>query len=282
MIDKLILKELALRSPLRATTPRDLFYYSNYYNSLSRNIDTIVDTPTPGYYKYSDSIEESRSKNSTWNFQYYINDIGFREAYPSVEETDILAFFGCSFTYGVGVPTEHTFYKNVAKDSSFLNLGDPGATIQKIPLIFAAACRIWKIKTAIITLPPWFRFSYTDKANNFMPIVTSDKPYSSEETEKVRLAFHKHFSDQYHYSRVRDLLSLIVETARVHDINLVIGSWDFETLEIVEAVTSYKGPLWNWQYLDRGRDGCHPGVNSHASYSKLIKSYLDDKQFVVL
>lgn len=282
MIDKLILKELALRSPHLATTPRDLFYYSNYYNQQLRTADTIIDIPTSGYYKYSDVIEESRSKNSTWDFQYYINDIGFRENYPSVEETDILAFFGCSFTYGVGVPTEYSFYKQVAGNNSFLNLGDPGASIQKIALIFSAACRIWKIKTAILTLPPWFRFGYTDKANNFIPIVTSDNPYSSTETENVRLSLHKDFSDQYHYSKVRDLLSLILETARIQNINLIIGSWDSETLEIVEAVTGYKGPLWDWQYLDRGRDGRHPGVNSHASYSKLIKSYLDNKQYVAL
>jgi hypothetical protein len=282
MIDKLILKELSLRSPHLATTPADLFYYTNYYNNLLRKYDTIVDIPGPGYYTYSDSIEESRSKNSTWDFQYYINDIAFREAYPSVEETDILSFFGCSFTYGVGVPTENTFYKQIAGDSSFLNLGDPGASIQKISLIFSAACRIWKIKTAIITLPPWFRFGYIDKANNFMPIVASDSPYSSSETENVRLSLHKDFSEQYHYSIVRDLLLLIIETARIQNINLIIGSWDSETLEIVEAVTGYKGPLWEWQQSDRGRDGRHPGVNSHASYSKLVKSYLDNKQFVVL
>jgi hypothetical protein len=282
MIDKLILKELALRSPHLATTPHDLFYYSNYYNRLLRKADTIVDIPKSGYYKYSDSIEEDRSKKSTWDFSYYINDIGFREAYPNTEETDILSFFGCSFTYGVGVPTEHTFYKQVAGDRSFLNLGDPGASIQKIALIFSAACRVWKIKTAVITLPPWFRFGYTDKSNNFIPIVTSDYPYSSEETEQVRLSLHKDFSEQYHYSRVRDLLSLIIETARIQNLDLIIGSWDSETLEIVEAITGYKGPLWNWQLQDRGRDERHPGVNSHALYGNLIKSYLDNKQFVSL
>ena len=149
-------------------------------------------------------------------------------------------------------------------------------------MIFSAACRVWKIKTAIITLPPWFRFGYTDTENNLRPIVTSDSPYPHVEAENVRLSLHTHFSDQYHYSSVRDLLSLIVATARIQNINLIIGSWDSETLEIVEAVTGYKGPLWEWQQSDRGRDGSHPGVNSHASYSKLIKSYLENKQFVVL
>lgn len=282
MIDKLILKELALRSPHLATTPVDLFYYSNYYNRLLRKDNTIVDIPKPGYYKYAESIEEKRSENNTWDFHYYINDIGFREYYPSVEETDILSFFGCSFTYGIGVPTENTFYKHIAGDSRFLNLGDPSASVQKIALIFSAACRVWKIKTAVITLPPWSRFGYTDKANNFMPIVASDNPYPSEETENVRQSVYKHFSNQYFYSNVRDSLSLILESARSQNINLVIGSWDSDTLEIVEAVTGYKGPLWDWQHLDRGRDGRHPGVNSHASYSNLIKSYLDNKQFVVL
>jgi hypothetical protein len=282
MIDKLILKELALRSPHLATTPHDLFYYSNYYNRLLRKADTIIDIPPAGYYKYSEPIEEERSKNSTWDFYYYINEIGFRDQYPSVKESDILSFFGCSFTYGVGVPTENTFYKNIAGDNSFLNLGDPGASTQKIALIFLAACRVWKIKTAVITLPPWFRFGYTDKANNFMPIVASDDPYSSKETEQVRLALHRDFSDQYHYASIRDSLSLILETARTQNINLIIGSWDSETLEIIEAVTGYKGPLWDWQLQDRGRDKLHPGINSHALYGKLIKSYLDNKQFVVL
>jgi len=282
MIDKLILKELSRRSPNLASSPADLFYYSNYYNRLHRNNTTIVDIPKPGYYKYSEPNEAERSKNSTWDFHYYINDIGFREEYPNVKEKDILSFFGCSFTYGVGVPTEDTFYKNVAKGNSFLNLGDPSASVQKIALIFSAACRVWNIKTAVITLPPWFRFGYTDKENNFMPIVASDTPYPSEETEKVRLALHKDFSEQYHYASIRDSLALILESARLTNINLVIGSWDSETLEIVEAVTGYKGPLWEWQQSDRGRDGRHPGVNSHALYSKLVKSYLDNKQFVVL
>ena len=282
MIDKLILKELALRSPNLATTPHDLFYYSNYYNRLLRKSDTIVDIPRPGYYKYSEPLEEERSKNSTWNFHYYINDIGFRDEYPSVEETNFLSFFGCSFTYGVGVPTEHTFYKNIVGDNSFLNLGDPSASVQKIALIFSAACRVWKIKTAVITLPPWSRFGYVDKVNNFVPIVAADNPYPGEETEGVRKSVYQYFSNQYFYSNVRDSLALILDSARSQNINLIIGSWDSETLEIVEAVTGYQGPLWDWQQLDKGRDGRHPGINSHSSYSNLIKSYLDNRQFVVL
>lgn len=281
MIDPIILKELSRRSPCTVKCPQDLFYYTSYYNRLLRTSDNNISPPISGHYTHISEEEKSWDTFNFPPFQYYINDIGFRESYPNTEETNILSFFGCSFTFGFGLPTRHTFYKKVAGDLPFLNLADPSATTQKISLIFSAASNIWKIKTAIIILPPWSRFSYVDKVNNFISIVASDSPYPSNEIENIRKALLTNFSDQHMYSCVRNSLTLIVNSAKLKNIDLILGSWDEETIEIIEACTGYKGPFWDWKFMDKGRDGRHPGIESNKVYADLIKTYLQNRQFVL-
>jgi hypothetical protein len=269
MIDSKILQELEYRSPLLAKVPSDMFYYTNYYNNLSRS--GKISIPKEGYYKYADGDEETNTVDTAHNFSYYMNDIGFRDPYPSVTETNILGFFGCSFTFGIGVPTEDSFYYQLSKynNQPYLNLGDPSASAKKISLIFAAAANIWPMKDAVITLPTWSRFTYVDKLNNFIAIVASDPPYEGEETENVRTALFKNFSDQFFYSEIKEAITLIVTTAKLHNIKLTLGSWDLETTELVRRSTGLN--CIHWAKSDVGRDKIHPGPKSHFEYFNLLK-----------
>jgi hypothetical protein len=267
MIEHNILQQLAYRSPLLARQPSDMFYYTNYYNNVHDK--TTLEIPKDGFYKFADIYEEKRTGNTVYDFLYYINDIGYREKYPSPDTTNVIGFFGCSFTFGMGVPTEHTFYYQLANNCPYINFGDPSASINKIALMFNAAANIWNMSTAIITLPSWTRFNYTDKMNNFVPIVASDPPFSVEETEQVKQSLFKYFSNQFFYSELKNALTLIVTTAKLHNIKLMLGSWDLETVELTKLVTGLE--CIYWKISDVGRDKSHPGPKSHFEYFKKLK-----------
>ena len=271
MIDNNILQELGYRSPLLAKVPGDMFYYTNYYNSVHDK--SSFDIPKEGFYKFADIYEEARTGNTKYNFSYYINDIGYRETYPVPSQNNILGFFGCSFTFGLGVPTEDTFYYQLAGNRPYVNFGDPSASVNKTSLMFSAAANIWKMSTAVITLPSWTRFNYTDKMNNFVSIVASDPPFSVKETEQVKQSLFKYFSDQFFYSEVKNSLTLIITTARLHNIKLVLGSWDKEIVDLVK-ITSGLNCLY-WSQSDVGRDKVHPGPKSHFEYFKMLQNEIN-------
>ena len=278
MINNTILEEISKRSPLRSSTPADMIYYSNLHNKAGLEMGF----PGIGTFKYLNKPEELRSKKKYKEFSYTINDIGFRGAYPDPSATGLMGFFGCSITFGEGLPEEDNFPYQLANHYSkeCLNLGMCGASAHRIALIFQAATRIWDMETAIITLPNWGRFNYVDQENNFLSIIPPHH-HASTEGEAVRLSMVKHFSDQYLMSATRDAASFIVSIAREKNIKLILGSWEQGTREILRAGLNYEAAAFNYNpKIETARDNCHPGPIACADYTNTIKHYIDNNKYV--
>ena len=109
--DPIMLESLRHRSPVTAKNTSDLKYYSNYHNG---NTDQGY-MPEQGIHKFLNKNEQAQSNPNYKEFNYNINDIGFRDQYPSADTKNLFAFFGCSMTLGEGLPTEDNFPHLVSK-----------------------------------------------------------------------------------------------------------------------------------------------------------------------
>lgn len=262
---------LAIRSPMLAKLPGDLLPYSNYFNNY---VDQGV-TPGPGVHKFLNVAEETRSDPNYKLFDYYINDIGFRDIYPTCGSR-VFGFFGCSMTFGEGLPSEDNFPAVLANkfNMSCLNLGLPGIGAHRVAQVFAAAASVWTIDTALVTLPNWARFHYVDSQNNVKSI---DLPYPTKdkECELVRMSILREFSDQYMLSASKDAINYIITVAKLKNIKLILTSWDPDVSRMIEYTTGYSAPHYNlWEpgapvvSGDHARDRTHPGVN-------IVNRYID-------
>lgn len=282
--DPVMLESLRLRSPVLAKVPEDLKYYSNYYNG---NTDQ-GSMPGPGIHKYLNGNEKAQANPNFKDFSYHINDIGFRDPYPSKDTKGLFGFFGCSMTLGEGLDTTDNFPHLVSKHfgKQHLNFGLPGIGAYRIALIFAAACNVWDIETAVVTFPNWARFHYVDTNSNMKLI---HLPYSidNKECEVVRNDILNDFSDQYMLSATKDAINYIITVAKLKNINLVLSAWDPDVSRMIETITGYQVPKYNlWDPFkekiigDYARDNIHPGTNIVNRYVKKLKETIESKNYV--
>ena len=91
------------------------------------------------------------------DFEYRHNEWGFRSG-PIVRECDV-AFYGCSQTYGTGVPESTRWCDLVANQHglTFNNFGVVGAGTDKILDIFWATSQHVKMKTAVFMINGLYR-----------------------------------------------------------------------------------------------------------------------------
>jgi hypothetical protein len=284
--DPVMLDSLRIRSPITAKNPADLKYYSNYYNG---NTDQGY-MPGFGVHNFLNKNEQAQSNPNYKDFSYYINDIGFRDQYPTKETPNLFAFFGCSMTLGEGLDTKDNFPYLVSNHfkKQHLNFGLPGIGASRIALIFAAAVNVWHIETAVVTFPNWARFHYVDTNNNMKLI---HLPYSidNKECETVRQDILNDFSDQYMLSATKDAINYIIMIAKLKNINLILSAWDPDVSRMIETITGYNVPRYNlWDPSkqkhpdDFARDNIHPGTNLVNNYVEKLKETIRRKEYVTV
>lgn len=278
MITNSSLDSLAKMNPRNAKSPSDMYYYSNLYNKSTIEMRF----PGTGKFKYLNMAEEQRSKKEYKEFEYLINDIGFRNSYPLMTDENIMGFFGCSMTFGEGLPTEDTFPHIVSQhfNKSCLNLGMPGASSKRIAKIFDAATEIWKIETAIVTLPNWARFHYVG-SNGLISSIALPHYHGIPESEKVRNAMVKRFSDQHMFSMMQDDINHILLIAKQKNINLIFGSWTDETQQLIKHATNYPPAQYVYDVrVETARDNCHPGPIAARKYANRLIEIIGSNNYV--
>ena len=277
MIKESILNEITKRSQLVISSTADMLYYSNLHNKSPLEMAF----PGVGTFKYLNRAEEDRSKKDYKEFTYTVNDIGFRDSYPAVSTKDLIGFFGCSITFGEGNPTEDNFPYQISKlyNKPHLNLGMPGASSQRIALIFQAAAQLWDMDIAVITLPNWGRFHYIT-SENLMASVVPPHYHGIPECEKVRTSLVKRFSDQYLMSATKDAVATIVSIAKQKNIKLILGSWDEETRQIIDASLNYQSAVFRYNHkIESARDNIHPGPIACAEYTNVVDIYIKENRY---
>lgn len=271
MLSQYLINFLKSKSSSLVSAPSDMLQFSCLQYAI--NNEHFDEYSSFGWI---DFLSEEEKNNSTSNdqekFKYYINDIGFRGKYPNTSNEGVLAFFGCSIAFGQGLP-EHEIYADLVSkhcDKQYLNLGIPGAGCHRIALTLSAASKVWNIKTAIINLPPFTRFHYIDKTNHLQSILLSHK-VEQPEIESIRIDIVKDFSDQFLLSQAVDSIQWMMDIAKSKNINLILASWDEDTIQLVK--TAFNIDILKFNIVDRARDG-HPGVLSHNAFANDIINIL--------
>jgi hypothetical protein len=229
-----------------------------------------------GHVKYI-SIDEEENSKKNWlkDFSYFINDMGFRGEYPNAAEKNVFAFFGCSITFGQGLPTEDIYPHLVSKhfNKQYLNLGIPGSNIHRTALIFSAATKIWDIETAVINLPPYTRCHYADSDNHLHSILLGHET-ELPNLEIVRNDILKDFSNQFLLSQSIDAIHWMIDIAKSKKIKLVLSSWEVETADLVD--TAFNTNILRFNIVDYGRDN-HPGELSHQRFANTVINTLTNE-----
>lgn len=226
---------------------------------------------------------------------YTTNRIGLRSG-EFIETPDILAF-GCSQTWGVGVPDESVWPKVLSEklSMSYVNLGIPGASIMRLVLVVIDYIETYGAPTHVVGLLPDVRrmFGYVDTYINASGV---DKRHSEQEehhgeglsdihfpipnerpTEKqvksltAKLSKRPHLIYEVNSYALPFLLSLqylqfLQKYCRLQNINLILSSWDNDTVKLFK-----ESELKNFYHLNFQSDfvkdqelyvnSCHPDMS---------------------
>jgi hypothetical protein len=266
-IDPKLLKFVKTKSSALVKTPVDMMQFGCLQYAIDN--EYFDEYSNFGNVKYI-SIDEANNSKKDWlkDFSYFINDMGFRGVYPNPEDKKLLGFFGCSITFGQGLPDEEMYSNVVARhfNKQSLNLGIPGSNIHRTALVFSAATHVWDIETAVINLPPYTRMHYVDRYNHLHSILLAYETETSE-IETVRHSILKDFSDQYLLAQAIDSIKWIIDIARSKKINLILSSWDPDTIQLVNA--AFDTRILKFDIVDGARDS-HPGEKSHRLFANTI------------
>lgn len=276
-MDRLI-DTIAPKTALTAKTPYDMRQFASHYNRTT--LEQAM--PGPGIHKWLNDAEEMRSKKDYEEFSYTINDMGFRDHYPDPKESNILAFFGCSFTFGEGLPSKKNFpfLLSHQTEMKMLNLGMPGTGAHRIYLTMLAASNIWNIDTAVVTLPNYARFHYVDSTGNFASILPPH-PIEPAEIDKVRISILKTFSEPYLLAQARDAVQSIILLAKLKGIKLILGSWDMHTRYMINKCFGYETANYVPNIkLETARDNIHPGPKAAMYYKQDLMKRIREKRYV--
>ena len=255
-----------MKNPYLCKEPKDLYAFSHPGNNVQDDRHMCM----PGFQKYIDWTDQSKIyENFPYkDFEYFINPIGFRDDYPELDE-ECFAFFGCSFTFGVGLPSEYHYVEQIADnfDKSYLNMGIPGSGIYRQYITFLAAANVWNIDTAIFNFPPLTRWHYVDENYNFR---TMNPPYPMvpKTVDKIKKQTTALWAKQHFIQQAIDSINGIITVAKLKNIKLILSSWDNEVYTLLTQSFNVDATLF--KILDVARDNSHPGLESSKQYTDTI------------
>lgn len=243
------------------------------------------------------AIKEGTTSLKLEEVRYYINDLGARGKWelPLSEDTIKIAFFGCSFTVGVGIDEDKIFpnlvkkyFEERGKKLSVVNLGSEGGDISRSLRFFKLLTDVQKIDYAVFLLPTHWRhehpysLEFSDSVNyyNIIPNI-NPKHFTSDDT--LAYQWDNFFKYSSETTRLYESIKNIHHIKQVSEnlgINLLLSSWDrvlYESLEQDTQLNNYLLPYFIWanntddpNLREKARDGEHPGEKSHILFANDI------------
>jgi hypothetical protein len=226
---------------------------------------------------------------SEWKFpqfDYVLNHLGFRnKTIPNEVE---LAAFGCSFTFGTGLPVDSLWHSILASNLnvSSANYGVPGASIKSILDVALIISKHIKIKKAVFLLPAYSRIQiaktspFKDEVN-YLSVIPN---HNSELTRSYGIDTEliiKATPDEEMLKVTRDSLYLVDYIFKQRGIATYYSSWDIETYNFIREMDLEGTVLPNWTSTseqqaksDLARDKLHPGLEHHYQFANKIIEYI--------
>lgn len=216
------------------------------------------------------TTEFSNKKNSSWS--YKINRYGYRGNNWNFNR-DTIGFFGCSFTFGIGV--EHSISDIVARELNVdtVNLGCPGSSIENVAKTFCSFVRHHPLKVAVITLPDYTRLFYPsyDRINkewicsNLLVNMKNER-----NLEKVKKSAYRYLNEDLLFSKLADTIDWIETTANANNITTFYSSWNEPTHEMVGQLVDQNRLIRYPNVVDKARDDGHPGPKTNEQWKNNI------------
>lgn len=267
---------------LNASSIEDVKHYSTTTSSTrALPIGEITEFPyySPNDIQYANTWEHEQ-------FDYKINHLGFRNT-EIPKETDI-AVFGCSFTFGLGLPIDMLWHTLLANrlNSKVANYGIPGASAKTIADIALIISRHTKINKAIFLLPTYSRMQiaksspYDDEVN-YLSIIPNHKSELSRIYEIEAELLTKATPDEEMFKVLRDSVYLVDYVFKQRNIKTYFSSWDPETYEFLTLMNLEGVLLPDWTSkgmkqatTDLARDKMHPGPIHQQQFVDKIIDYI--------
>lgn len=270
---------------LNSSSIEDVRHFSaiaSPFNYLQPNELTVLPYCSPGDMQHAESWTHPQ-------FDYTMNHLGFRnDKIPT--EAD-LAVFGCSFTFGTGLPIDmlwHTLLANKLNTTA-TNYGIAGASVETIADVSLIVSNHTKINKAIFLLPSFNRLQ-----------IAKTSPYPADEGEVNYLSLipnhvsmlckaykidsdmiYRTIHDEEMYKIFRNKIYLVDYYFKQKNIKTYYSSWDPETYIFLSKMELEGVVLPDWTSkgmvqatTDLARDKMHPGPVHHIQFVDKIIDYI--------
>jgi hypothetical protein len=263
-----------------------------------RDMKWAYQTRSSGLMQYTDQYEQTQSieaiargyTNYNENdVDYFINDGGFRGNWHlGTHAMSTLGVFGCSFTFGVGLPEKDIYPHIIGRhlDCQVFNFGVPGGSINRATRYFSLASKFQKFDYAIFLVPHAGRME--------MPSITKDTLYSmnvipnwetadANEEEKRKQVYRALDDNFFEFDTLKNI-NQCIDIAKANNTKIYFSSWDIPTYDLIyDYLGEDSGMLLPWfeviefhtkEKKNLARDGAHPGPASHLNFYKRSIPYL--------
>lgn len=233
----------------------DYKYPENFYNGYDKSMTTEW-CPSDSEKQYLKNLKRTRSRNDLekhgWidkKITYSFNSHGFRSEEFDFDENESILFFGCSYTVGIGLPTENTWPYIVSKNLNLkcFNLGVGGSSLDAMYRLAKYWIPKFKSKLVIVLEPPGPRYETFCDAFYNRSSDTSDK-YANERTGRLRYVIP--YNQEIHLDKTYSAIENICNKTNKKFIGLRTSIW----------VSS----------KDKARDLMHPGIGCHSKTAEKI------------
>jgi hypothetical protein len=240
------------------------------------------------------AIQDGKTQMKLDDVEYCINPAGYREPKSIKQMHNSTGVWGCSYTFGVGVPEKDLYCSLLSEklQTPIHNFGIPGAGIQKITKSFIVNNNFFKFKTAFFVMPSLYRFEhasfsnydtpnevFSDKISSFDFIPNSVPKHNKDLARKVRMFYELH-DDAFFFMEFYKNLELIKQNAEINNTKLYFTTWceasykfcleykipGFSTVQFLENNEN----MIHGSIQDFARDGFHPGIRSHQATANVL------------
>lgn len=251
-----------------------------------------------GVMRYTDQYEREKSleaiKNGYTNyadqdFEYIINEAGFRGPWQLGDNTSpALGVFGCSFTFGVGLPDYDSYPYLIGNNlgCQVYNFGVPGGSMNRATRYYSLASSYQKFDYVIFLVPHIGRMEVPRMFGDHVSCMNVIPNWeSSDKTEEVkRKEIYKALDDDYfEYDTLRNVMQCVT-LAKANNTKIYFSSWDMPTYDLIyDYLGADSGMMLPWFEVlefqkgtrsNLARDGAHPGPMSHATFAQRSMVYL--------
>lgn len=234
-----------------------------------------------------DSIDAIANNTTLYKLEdvvYNINDYGFRGDFDLESTTKSIAFFGCSLTFGVGVPEADCFTTLIGKKLNAVpyNFGVPGSSFNRSARYFELVSQHKKLDYAIFLLPDISRLEFPKINEENLTIQNIGSNIGNDESYLKKL--YSVLSDEYlEYNTLKSVL-LCIKIAKANNTKLYFSSWSPSTYNLLYNFLGEESRMLipyfenlGGKYentAEFGRDGIHPGASSHLQFCNKAMEYI--------